>query len=108
MPERKTAPSERKHFFGGKLWRLNPPLAQGDPHEAVRRGKTALIASFILLLGCSAWKEPWTLSQKKLGELCRPFQAQKEAETFKAKVQKDPFPEASVLNKISAHPPGSP
>ncbi|HOM19049.1 MAG TPA: hypothetical protein PLQ00_17090 [Thermoguttaceae bacterium] len=64
-------------------------------------GKSLLAVGLLLWAGCAAWKEPWNLSEKTLADLTRPFQAQKEAEAFKAKVQKDPFPNATALNKTS-------
>ena len=71
-----------------------------------RRGKNTLaVGGLVLLFGCAAWKEPWSSSGKKLADLCRPFHAQKEAESFRSKVQKDPFPDASVLNKALAATP---
>lgn len=53
-----------------------------------------------LLAGCCLWQEPW--SGKKLHTFWPPLQAQKEAQEFKAKVQNDPFPDASVLKQLSA------
>ncbi len=48
------------------------------------------------------------MSQNKLGDLCRPLQAKKNEESFKAKVYKDPFPDASALNKVSPRTPTAP
>lgn len=101
-----TPASPNEHRIGwSKLQRSKTRFIQRFFYCLGCWSQTLLLAGFSMLLGCSTWTQPWSLSQKKLANLWHPFSAQREAETFKAKVQKDPFPDASVLNKMSGQLP---